>query len=76
MFVLGLDVSTACTGWAVFSKDGKFIDMGSIVLSKNKGLYTKAEVVRNTLSDLLIKYPINKVFIEEKCGSCIGKYYS
>ncbi len=69
MFVLGLDVSTACTGWAIFSADGKFIDMGTIVLSDKKGLYLKAEFVRKVLNDLLIKYPIEKVFIEENLQS-------
>lgn len=68
-FTLGLDVSTSCTGWAVFDADDQFIDMGSIVLSKSPSLYTKAAAVRQVLNDLFVKYPICKVYIEENLQS-------
>ena len=68
-FTLGLDVSTSCTGWAVFDADDHFVDMDSIVLSKSPTLYTKATMVRHVLNELFIKYPIGKVYIEENLQS-------
>ena len=67
--ILGLDVSTSCTGWCVLENSGKLIDMGMIVLSKQKSLYTKSKTVRNALNDILIRHNINKVFIEENLQS-------
>ena len=68
-FILGLDVSTSCTGWAVFNAAGEFVDMGSIILTKTPGLYMRAGVVRDVLNDLLIRHPIGKVYIEENLQS-------
>jgi Holliday junction resolvasome RuvABC endonuclease subunit len=63
--ILGLDVSTACTGWCILEKSGKLIDIGVIFLGKKEGLYKKAETVKRALSDLFIKHPIKNVYIEE-----------
>ena len=67
--VLGLDVSTSCTGWAVFTDNGEFRDMGSIVLPSKMSLYEKAGAVRDALSTLFISHPICKVYIEENLQS-------
>ena len=64
-FILGLDVSTSCTGWCILDDDGKFIDLGSIKLSVYKSPYKKASVVRTALGELLIKYDIKNIYIEE-----------
>ena len=63
--ILGLDISTSCTGWCVFTNEDTFAEMSKIDLAKKKGVYQKADVVRNELSNLLIKYPITHVYIEE-----------
>ena len=68
-FILGLDVSTACTGWSILDSEGQLVDMGAIVLSKSKTLYTKAESVREAMQDLSSKYDINAIFIEENLQS-------
>jgi Holliday junction resolvasome RuvABC endonuclease subunit len=62
---LGLDVSTSCTGWCVFTSTGMFVDMGKIELAKKSGVYQKADAVRSELNNLLIMYSITKVYIEE-----------
>jgi len=62
---LGLDVSTSCTGWCVFSNTGAFVDMGKIELAKKTGVYQKADVVRDELNNLFITHSITKVYIEE-----------
>ena len=64
-FILGLDVSTSCTGWCILKDTGEFVDLGSIKLTSYKSSYKKAGVIRDTLSELLIKYEVNHVYIEE-----------
>jgi len=63
--ILGLDISTSCTGWCIVGPSGNLIDMDSIVLSKDKTIFKKAQKVRRELSRLNIEYGIEKVCIEE-----------
>lgn len=63
--VLGLDISTSCTGWCVIDPDGSLIQMGYIPLSSEKSPFKKAQKVRQELSKLNIDYDIEKIFIEE-----------
>jgi Holliday junction resolvasome RuvABC endonuclease subunit len=63
--ILGLDVSTACTGWCILDEDGSFVNLGYISLSKEKNLFEKAQIVQESLSSLNISYDITDVFIEE-----------
>jgi Holliday junction resolvasome RuvABC endonuclease subunit len=63
--ILGLDVSTSCTGWCLLEEDGSFVSLGYISLSKKSNLFEKALMVREALSSLHIKYDIDTVFIEE-----------
>ena len=51
--ILGLDVSTSCTGWCLLKEDGSFVDLGYISLNKEKNLFEKALIVRNSLSDFI-----------------------
>ena len=64
--ILGLDVSTSSTGWAVLDKTGNVVEMGSFRLDKLDGLFNKAAAVNSGLKELRSKYPeISKVSIEE-----------
>mgnify|MGYP001160093657 FL=1 len=62
--ILALDISTSCTGWCVFDENG-YRDIGFIDLSKHKGMYEKAGRVKTELLNLIIKYPFEKVIVEE-----------
>ena len=62
--LLALDISTSCTGYCIFDED-KLIDIGSINLSKHKGLFEKASLVKSEIIKLDDKYPINRVVVEE-----------
>ena len=62
--LLSLDISTSCTGWCVFDED-EFRASGCIDLSKHKGMYEKAGRVKTELLNLLIRYPFDKVAVEE-----------
>jgi Holliday junction resolvasome RuvABC endonuclease subunit len=69
MSVLGLDISTACTGWCVLSNAGEIVKIGYIDLSKEKSLFSKAKIVKNKISHINIDYEIEKIFIEENLQS-------
>ena len=62
--ILSLDISTSCTGYCLFDENG-LVGIGSINLSKHKGLYEKATHVKNKIIDLDDQYSINKVIVEE-----------
>ena len=62
--LLALDISTSCTGYCIFDED-KLIDIGSINLSKHKGLFEKASLVKSEIIKLDDTYPINRVVVEE-----------
>ena len=67
--ILGLDISTSCTGWCVMDTesppDHQMFDMGYILISKEKGSYRKAQKVLDVLNEISLKYDIEYIFIEE-----------
>ena len=63
--ILGLDVSTSCTGWCVLNDGGNLIDLGFIELSKIKNSYEKVELVILELEKVKSKYNFCRVVIEE-----------
>ncbi len=62
--LLALDISTSCTGYCLFDENG-LVDIGSINLSKHKGLYEKAYYVKAEIIKLDDIYPISRVVVEE-----------
>jgi hypothetical protein len=63
--ILGLDISTSCTGWCLLALDGTMVAMGYIPLSKLSGPFEKADRVAKELSAIGHEYDIADVFIEE-----------
>jgi len=67
--VLGLDISTSCTGWCVIQQNDpqsvSKVELGFIPLSKLSGSYAKAQRVLNELQDIKSNYNIDVVYIEE-----------
>lgn len=63
--ILGLDVSTSSTGWAIIDDIGNLVEMGSFKLMKHESLFDKAHAVREGLLDLRSRYSISKISIEE-----------
>ena len=61
--ILGLDISTSCTGWCIIDASGKLIGMGSISLSKDKSIFKKAQKVKRELSRLNIEYDIENLIL-------------
>tara|TARA_B100000900_G_scaffold406000_1_gene416381 strand:- start:4102 stop:4653 length:552 start_codon:yes stop_codon:yes gene_type:complete len=62
--ILALDISTSCTGYCLFDEND-LVDIGSINLSKHKGLYEKASHVKSAIIELDDVYTINSVVVEE-----------
>ena len=62
---LGLDISTSCTGYSILSENGSLIDIGYITLAKDKDHFCKSQRVLSVISELSVKYSIEKIFIEQ-----------
>ena len=43
--ILGLDISTSCTGWCVLDSAGSFVAMDAIHLNGTTSFYQKAQIV-------------------------------
>jgi hypothetical protein len=68
LIVLGLDVSTAVTGYTLLRKTegrNELLRAGAIELSRLPDVYSKAERVAAVLGELFTAYSIDKVVIEE-----------
>ena len=64
--ILGLDISTSCTGWCLLdSINSKLLRMGYIDLSKEKKFLTKADIVKQALISIRREHVIKDIFIEE-----------
>lgn len=63
--ILGLDVSTSSTGWAIIDDSGNLVEMGSFKLTKHEDLFDKAQAVRDGLLKLRERYAVSKISIEE-----------
>ena len=69
MPVLGLDVSTACTGWCILDSKSQIVDIGYIDTSKEKCLFKKAKSVKSKIQEMNIFHEIENIFIEENLQS-------
>lgn len=68
MIVLGLDVSTAVTGYTLLRRTeggNELLRAGAIELAKLGDTFSKAERVAATLEELREEYRIDKIVIEE-----------
>ena len=62
--ILGLDVSTSCTGISVIDENEKVLFNEAIKLSSSDSLGARAEIIQNTLVKLKDKYDITKIYVE------------
>lgn len=63
MIILGLDLSSKSSGYSVY-EDNKLIDYGCIT-SASQNLYKRIDVMVNGIKEILDKYSINHVYIED-----------
>ena len=57
--VLGIDISTSITGFAVVG-DGQLLHYSAIDLRKHKGVFAKAEVLKSHLEDFFENYQLDQ----------------
>ena len=62
--ILGIDVSTSITGFAVIGKE-QVVYYSSTALRKEKDTFAKAIAVKKKLMDILIEFPIRHIYIEQ-----------
>ncbi len=62
--ILGLDISTSCTGYCIFNEDG-FKEIGYIKLSKYKTMPEKAAAIKNKLLEIKNSNNITTIAVEE-----------
>ena len=63
--ILGLDISTRCTGVALVDDDGVIQYSDSIQLHKTKDFFEKANIFEEYLKDNLYLNNIDKIYIEK-----------
>jgi Holliday junction resolvasome RuvABC endonuclease subunit len=63
--ILGMDISTSCTGFCIVNDLGTPVHFSYIELNKEKNFFEKAKKVKNHMLGLLIKYPIDKIAVED-----------
>lgn len=64
MRILALDQSSRVSGWAVFDED-QLIGYGKINLSKETEIGERLHTLRNSVSDLIKEFKIDKVILED-----------
>jgi Holliday junction resolvasome RuvABC endonuclease subunit len=67
--ILGIDISTSCTGFCVLNSEGKAIHFSCVELSKEKNFNKKVENVRIKISNILKDYEIQDIVVEESLQS-------
>lgn len=67
--ILGLDISTSCTGWCLLNPDGTFNSAGYIPLASIKCMFRKAERAEKDISDIISTNTIEKIAIEQNLQS-------
>jgi Holliday junction resolvasome RuvABC endonuclease subunit len=67
--ILGLDISTSCTGWCIIDHSTNIVDIGYIDTSKIKSIFEKSAEAERQLSKIFQNHEIEKIYIEENLQS-------
>jgi hypothetical protein len=67
--ILGLDISTSCTGYAILSASGQPVEIGHVSLDKLEGTWSKADAVREWAQIILSRWQIEHIFIEQSLSA-------
>ncbi len=63
--ILGLDISTSCTGFCIVDEKGVPVHFSYVELTKVENFFEKAKKVKNHILGLMIKYPIEFISVED-----------
>lgn len=67
--VIGLDISTSCTGICCLDLEGKIVHIEPIVLSKIGSFSKKCDFVKERLEDVKKQFSVESIFIEQNLSS-------
>ena len=67
--VLGLDISTSCTGACCLNEQGEILLIKPIELTKHKTFVDKCNFVRSSLMEIAAQHKVTEVFIEQNLSS-------
>ena len=71
--ILGLDISTNCTGWTVMNNDRSIVQCNFINTSKGKDWMEKVEIFEEEIENsVLNKFKVEKIGIEEILSKFAG----
>jgi Holliday junction resolvasome RuvABC endonuclease subunit len=62
--ILGIDVSTTCTGFALIDRNGKLQKASFVYIGEYDSIYSKAEAVREEIQSYAA-YPMSCIAVEE-----------
>ena len=65
MTILGLDISTSCTGYSIISLDGHLIDQGYIRFKQSQDIFSRAVEVKKCIIEKHDKHKFSNIFIEQ-----------
>lgn len=63
--ILGMDISTSCTGFCIVDDKGEQVHFSHVELTKVKNFFEKVKKVKSHVLDLMIKYPIEEIAVED-----------
>tara|TARA_R110002124_G_scaffold283573_2_gene459746 strand:+ start:5042 stop:5605 length:564 start_codon:yes stop_codon:yes gene_type:complete len=63
--ILGADISTSCTGFCIVNDEGTPVHFSYVELSKEKNFFEKAKKVKLHILELMIKYQIDDIAVED-----------
>lgn len=63
--ILGLDISTSCTGFCIVDKSGMPVHFSNIELTKIENFFEKAKKVKSHILKLMIEYNIEEIAVED-----------
>jgi len=63
--ILGMDISTSCTGFCIVDEKGEQVHFSYVELSKVKNFFEKVKKVKSHVLTLMIKYPIEEIAVED-----------
>lgn len=67
--ILGLDISTSCTGVCILSSQGELLKITSVDLSKEKSFIDKCVLMTQRLEELAKEFCVKSIFIEQNMSA-------
>lgn len=67
--ILGLDISTSCTGFCVVNESGEPVHFSNVDLTCEKNFFEKVRRVKSHMVGIMLEYPIRQIAVEDHLTS-------